>query len=74
MSQRFEVSRNTYVKSDPDGTVRALLHFDAPVEIVATTPQLAAAGHASALTGSTPTAAMTMTRTAGRSVRRALPR
>jgi zinc metalloprotease ZmpB len=43
MSQRFEASRNTYVEFDPDGTVRGLLHFDAPVEIVATTPQLAAA-------------------------------
>ena len=45
MSQRFEASRNTYVEFDPDGTVRGLLHFDAPVEIVATTPQLAAAGY-----------------------------
>jgi zinc metalloprotease ZmpB len=45
MSQRFEASRNTYVEFDSDGTVRELLHFDAPVEIDATTPQLAAAGY-----------------------------
>jgi zinc metalloprotease ZmpB len=45
MSQRFDASRNTYVEFDPDGTVRELLHFDAPVEIDATTPQLAAAGY-----------------------------
>jgi hypothetical protein len=45
MSQRFEASRNTYVEFDADGIVRGLLHFDAPAEIVATTPQLAAAGY-----------------------------
>src|SRR5215813_6689779 len=45
MSQRFEASRNTYVEFDPDGTVRGLLHFDAPVEVVAATPQLAGAGY-----------------------------
>ena len=45
MSQELNTARNVYLDLDEAGVVRGLLHFNAPVESAATTPQLVAAGY-----------------------------
>ena len=45
MRQELDVARNVYLDRDDQGIVRGLMHFNAPVEIDARTPQLVAANY-----------------------------